>query len=309
MSGIDYEELIKSPLDDAETVSGASWSSAVPGAAVGLLLGWILTLAGGEDVAPPTTSEATTTSPPGVAVTADYPPDYTELAPGVAASGSQVVLDDGSIVVAFTTATQRGIDPEEVAWPIGGSWLLESESGATLESARVVNGRFSPAAFAVHFPTEQSIGDSAFTQARLIERWDVAEISGSIEIPFREEPFAIEEPLAVPIGQSLTLIISRLELGRFLAAAEWQTTGAELGTTVQMTIRLLDADGALVGSYERFPEVREPGAGGMLEFSWSEPFPSDQEGAVTVAVDYTVGVVEAVPVSLAFDLTGVPVGR
>jgi hypothetical protein len=309
LSEIDYEELIKSPLDDVEAASGASWSSAVPGAAVGLLLGWLLTLVGGDDAAATVTTVPTTTQPPVAVVAPDYPPGYAEIAPGLAASGSQVVLGDDSIVVAFTTATQRGIDPAEVAWPIGGSWLLESESGTTVESARVVNGRFSPAAFAVHFPTDRLAGNAALGEARMLERWDVEEVSGSIELPFGEEPFAIEEPLSVPIDQSLTLIILRLELGRFLAAAEWQITGAKLGTTMQMAVRLLDADGTVVGSYERFPEVREPGEGGTLELFWSQPFPTDQEGAVTAVVDYTVGIVEAVPVSISFDLTDVPVGR
>ena len=74
-------------------------------------------------------------------------------------------------------------------------------------------------------------------------------------------------------------------------------------------VRLLDVDGALIGSYERPPEVREPAEGGTLEIRWSEPFPTDQEGAVTIEVEYTVGVVEAVPVSLTFDLTDVPIGE
>ena len=310
MSEIDYAELIKSPLDDEEITPGAPWSVAVPGAALGLLVGWLLTLGGGgADEPSDTTVPPPTSSAPAVVEATDYPPGYEELAPGLAATASELVVTEDSVVLGFTTATRRNLDPADVAWPIGGTWLLESAGGNTLESTRVVNGRFSPAAFSVHFPAEEPNGDASFTEARLLERWDVTEITGSIELPYGEEPFAIDAPLSVSIDQSVTLIIPRLELGRFLGAVEWQTVGAEMGTTVQVAVRLLDADGAVVGSYERFPEVRDPGDGGVLEVRWSEPFPTDQEGAVAVSLEYTVGVVESVPISLTFDLTDVPVGR
>ncbi|MDJ0663285.1 MAG: hypothetical protein QNJ75_01915 [Acidimicrobiia bacterium] len=307
MSEIDYEELIKSPLDDEKQTPDTAWSVAVPGAAVGLLLGWLLTLGGGDGAEPASTTAVTTSRPPDAAVVSDFPPGYGELAPDLGAAGTEVVLTDESTIVAFTTAAQRGTDPVEVAWPIGGEWLLESAAGTTIESTRVVNGRFSASAFSVHFPPQGE--DTTYVQARLIERWDVEHVTGSVELPFTEEPFSIDEPLSVPVDQSLTLIIPRLDLGSFLGTVEWRTVGANLGTTVQMTIRLFDAEGGIVGSYERFPEVREPSEEGTLEFSWSEPFPIDQEGAVTVSLEYTVGVVTSVPVSLAFDLTEVPVGR
>ena len=312
MSEIDYEELIRSPLDDLDERQGNGWSVAAVGVACGLLVGWLATFGlGGEeqpDDAVPTSTTTTTTVAP-VAEAADYPPGFVEITDGLAAYGNEVILGEEVITLSFTTAAKRGEDPAATQWPVGGSWLLESASGAIVESSQVIVGRFSPGAFSVQFPASALNGETEFREARVVEFLDTVEFTGSVEIPFAGEPFQAPEPVSVPVSQEVTLIFTEVELGRFLGSVEWQTTGAEMGTTVQVVATLLDENGDVVGSYRRFPDILEPTDRGVLEIYWSEPFPTGQEGAVTLSIEYTVGVASQIPVSIDFDLTDVPVGR
>ncbi len=311
MTEIDYEELIRSPLDDLDESTGNGWSVAVLGAVLGLGFGFLLTvgIGGGSDEAVTTITTPTTAVTLPEPIAADYPPGYSEIAPGLAVLGHEVILDDEVTTVAFTSAVKRGEDPVAARWPAGGTWILETGSGTTIESARVVVGRFSPGAFAIQFPTTALGGETDFNSVRVVERWDVDQFVGSVEIPFGGEPFTAPEVISVPVNQEITLIIPELELGRFLGSVEWRATGAESGASVRITATLLDADGEAIGSYSGFPEAIAPSDRGVLEIFWSEPFPTDQEGAVAVSIDYTIGVVTETPVSIAFDLTGVPVGR
>ena len=104
MSGIDYEELIRSPLDDLDEQAGNDWVPATIGAVIGLLLGYLLTvgLGGGEGEPAAATSSTTTTTTAPVAP-ADYPSGFDEVAPGLAASSDEIILGDEVITVAFTT--------------------------------------------------------------------------------------------------------------------------------------------------------------------------------------------------------------
>ena len=60
-----------------------------------------------------------------------------------------------------------------------------------------------------------------------------------------------------------------------------------------------------VGDHTGFPEILDLSTYGITEIYWSEPFPTGQEGAVSVDIEYDVGIVEATPVSIEFDLSDV----
>ncbi len=312
MSEIDYEELIRSPLDELEHQPGNGWAIAVVGAAFGLVLGYLLTVGfgGGQDEAVVgTTGAPVTTTTLQVLEAADYPQGYVEVAPDIAAMVEEVILGDEIITIAFSSAIKRGADPAEAKWPVGGSWILESAGGTTVASERMVIGRFSPGAFAVQFAARPFNGEAVFTEVRANALRELDVFSGSVETGFEGEPFTAPETLTAPVNQEVTLIIPKLALGRFLGSVEWETVGADLGTTVRVAATLLDENGDVVGSFERFPEFIEPDDHGISEIYWSNPFPADQEGAVAVSVEYDVGVVREEPVSIAFDLSSVPVGR
>jgi len=311
MSEVDYEELLRSPLDDADKRVGPGWATLVAGVVVGLIAGYLATgwVDGGSEVAVTTSSSTTTTTTIPEVNSPDYPAGYVEVAPSLAAEVNEVILGDNLITLSLTTAVERGQNPTEVGWPIGGVWILESATGTAVESSRVVVGRYSPGAFSIHFPAEAFAGETEFVRLNLVERWDTDRYAGSIETPFDGEPFTAPEILSTPINQDVTLFIPDLRLGRFLGVLGWETTGAEFGTTVRIVATLYDENGDEVGSYQRVPEIIDPGESGYMDIHWGGPFPIGQEGAVSVALEYTVGVVERTPISVEFDIADVPVGR
>ncbi len=310
MSGIDYEELIRSPLDDLDSRGPSRWGPVLGGVVVGAIVGYlIMVLLGGGDEAPEAeaVSDATTTTM--IEVTApQYPLGFVELVPGLAARPEEIVIEDGTITVGFTSAVERGQDPAETPWPRGGSWLLETTSGETVFSSRVVFGGDAPGLFSVQF-VAPDLDSGDFAQIRLVERWDAVGHDGSASIPFSGEPFELAEPLSIPVTQSVTLLVPRLELGRFQGVADWQISGAELGAVVGMNPVLVDEAGDEVGSYAIPIQITPPATEGTLYFNWQRSFPDNQEGAVSVSLDYTVDVIESSVTDVGFSLVDVPVNR
>jgi hypothetical protein len=313
MSEIDYAELFKSPLDDEPDSRSSRWGPIAGGLIAGVLLvGGIAILNSSDETAFATTTAAPTTTTIAAAVPEElsYPPGFTEIAPGLAAQPFELIRHDDSLLVAFHSAVRRNTDPADAAWPIGGSWWLERTDDSGIEASRVVLGRTSPGMFAVEFPRSGEGGAAAATTVRMIERWDLETESGVERIPFDGEPFDMPEPLIVPVSDSATLVIDELQLGAFIGRVGWRLDGADepIGR-VLVEVALLDSAGEEVGTYESFPVIIEPAGDGIIEIFWQEPFPIDQEGAVTAEVRYTVGLVEVVATDVVFDLQGVPAGR
>ena len=105
-------------------------------------------------------------------------------------------------------------------------------------------------------------------------------------------------------------MIPVLELGRFLGRVEWSLQGVgSTGARVLLTVNLLDGDDNPIGSYRSVPEILAPAKSGVTEVRWDQPFPRSQEGATTVAIEYSVGVAEPVTTDIVFDLSAIPIGR
>lgn len=309
MSEIDYEELVRSPLDDLVERSDRAWSVAVIGLALGLVLGYLVTAGESEPVAVSAPATTTSTTTIQLVETTDYPAGYIEIAPGLAARANEVILGEEVITVGFTTAVKRGDDPTEADRPVGGVWLLETGSGTTAESTRVVFGRYFPGGFSVQFAASDFGSEVEFESVRMLERWDAEAFSVAGEVPFDGDPIVVQEPLILPVTQSVTLVVSELRLGRYFGSVEWETVGAEKGTNVHLVATLGDGDGAVIGSYSGTPEILEPADDGVLAMYWDEPFRTTQEGAVNASLAFTVRAASAIPASIGFDLDGVPVGR
>lgn len=310
MNDIDYEELIRSPLDGLDDDPVSPWLIAGVGVMVGVAVGYLMTILIGSDTTTTTTPSPSVTAiaAPAVVTAPDYPEGYLELAPDLGARVEEVIVADDVITVGFAAAVSRGADPAATPWPRGGSWQLEAASGTTVDSARVIVGGFSPGAFSVQFPASDFNGEEEFNSIRLVDRWDTKQFSGSTSLPFTGEPLAIDEALSLPVSQDVTLLLTQLALGRFQGLIEWEITGADLGATVDAVVRLRDDDDAEVGSYAAFPQVLPPDIDGVIDVNWQQSFPIDQEGAVTMVVEYTVDVVQSVPVSIEFPLTDVVTG-
>lgn len=315
MSDIDYEELFRSPLDDADSTGGSGWAPLGGGLVIGVVAVLVAaTLWGGGDVEPAavatTTSSTQPSSPVAAGEPSPFPPGYNEYVPGLGIRPEEVVISDEVISVTFTTAVERAGDPLRQSWPLGGTWWLEAADGSGVASTRVVLGRFSPGALSVQFPVGGFAGSPELSKVSMIERWDHPAVTGSSSLPFAGEPYVMSEPLVVPISDEANLILDELELGRFLGKAVWRIEGdGDPRARAILSAVLADADGNRVGAYSSFPEILEPATGGTVEILWSEPFPTSQEGAVTVAIEYEVGIVESVPAELVVDLSDVPVGR
>ena len=309
MSEIDYAELFKSPLGEPDQ-SGNRWGPLAAGLVVGVLVMGALAVFGGAEPSPAEPTAAATTIPTtGVPAAQEYPPGFAEFAPGIAAQPFELIRSQESLLVAFHTAVQRGSNPADAAWPIGGTWWLENADGTGVESNRVIIGRFTPSLFSVEFP-RSSGSDADARIIRMIERWDLETEIGSEQVPFDGEPFEIAASLSIPINSEVTLVIDELQLGRFLGGVSWRLDGSEEPVgRVLIEVGLLDATGAEVGTYGAFPEILEPAGNGVTEIFWQEPFPQDQEGSVTAEVRYSVGLVDVVAATTEFDLQGVPAGR
>lgn len=313
MSDIDYEELFRSPLDDPDGSEPPGWGSSGAGLLIGigmvLVLGALRAGTGAETPAVDASTSTTTTSAVAGPAT-PYPPEYQEFVPGLGIRAEEVIGGEETITVAFTTAVERGGDPLEPLWPIGGTWWLAATDGSGAESDRVVLGRLSPGVFSVVFPSEAFADASDPSAITMIERWDHPTVTGSSSLPFDGEPYVMPAPVVIPISAGTNLIVEELELGRFLGKAVWAIEGdGRPRARVVISAVLHDADGNRIGAYSSFPELLEPADYGVLEILWSEPFPTSQDGAVTVSVEYEVGVVETTATDLSIDLSEVPVGR
>jgi hypothetical protein len=308
MSQIDYEELLRSPLDEVDAHPTPPWVPLSSGLVLGLLAGTLVLLLLGGDTAPTVTTEATmeTTTTTVAADVSEYPPGYVEFAPDLAARAEEILVEDDLISVAFTTVVARGADPATTSWPRGGSWLLETAAGVTVESNRVVFGAATPGAFSVQFPAA-SLGPAEFHNISLIERWDPVKLTATVSLPFSGEPFRIDEPVSIPLNSDVTLVVPTLELGRFQGSIDWTIVGSDVGASVTCTPQLRDGDGAAMGTYEATPEVEPPRQEGRLDLEWQRSFPYGQEGAVTVDLDCVVDNVAVTPVSTSFSLDDIPV--
>lgn len=312
MSEIDYEELIRSPLDDFDRGPSSPWVAMLGGLIAGLIVGYLVVVLIGGDEATPTTVassvETTTSTVPAEMVALDYPAGYLEFAPDLAARPEVIYVEDNTVIVAFTSVASRGSDPAAVSWPHGGSWLLQTASGVTLRSSRVVFGAYSPGSFSVRFPAA-NLGPAEFGTIRMLERWDAERYAGSASTPFAGEPFELTDPLSIPVNQDVTLLVPRLQLGRFSGSAEWQISGAQMGAAVDMTAVLVDDADEEVGIFAAPAQILDPGNEGILDFNWQRSFPNDQEGATTVDLEYTVDVIDVTATDVMFSLDDVPVER
>jgi hypothetical protein len=252
--------------------------------------------------------ETTPSTVPAETVAPDYPAGYLEFAPDLAARPEVIYVEDSTVTVAFTSVVSRGKDPATVPWPHGGSWLLQTASGVTLASSRVVFGAGSPGAFSVQFPAA-NLGTVDFGTIRMLGRWDAERYTGSASVPFQGEPFELTDPLSIPVNQDVTLFVPLLRLGRFSGSAEWQVSGAQMGAVVDMTAVLVDDADEEVGTFAAPTQIFEPGHEGVLDFNWQRSFPNDQEGATTVNLQYTVDVIEVTDTDVPFSLDDVPVER
>ena len=141
MSGVDFEALFKSPLDDLPEPRNG-WGHVIAGLVTGAVVAALLALAfGGEEAvstaAGGTTSTATAPSPLPPLEPSRFPPGHAEIAPEIGAAPVELVLGEDTVLLSFVTSVAREADPQEELWPVGGTWTLEDDAGCAAGLTRV----------------------------------------------------------------------------------------------------------------------------------------------------------------------------
>ena len=304
MSTPDFETLLQSPFDDEEK-EGHRGAALVGGVVLGIVLvgGFaVITSANDQPTLPATTvvhAPAVDSEPPVARAPDPFPLGFVQISENLSAHPLEIIDLGDRYLVSFTTATRRGVDPEATEAPLGGRWHLTSDTGDTVVPTRTIYDRFRPGIFALEF---DRLPDGTVAGLRMVERWDPVTTTVSVDTPFSDTPFSIEEPLTVAVGDDATLIIEELELGRFLGSVVWsiQGDGSPRGIA-DLQVALMDTDDARRGSYGSFPPSRDPlPAGEALDLFWEETFPIDQDGAVRVEIEVTVSLVQPAVVDATF---------
>lgn len=303
--GIDFSELLRSPLDpepDESESSTPQWPM-VAALVLGVIAGWVLAAGlSGDDaesnnVAPPVT---TMTGDQGTAVEASpFPDDYVAIAPDVAVRPEEPMRVGDRVLVPFTMLVRRGADPETVPRPLGGRWELVRSNGV-LASAGTVYDPLRPSVFSVEFPAPVAFAESI----ALVERWDPEPVAAAIDLPFTGLPYVNEEPIVIDLGGGVALTVTRLELGNFQARARWRLDGAPLGI-VSIGVRLFNPDGSVLGDYQSgAAESLDPERGaGFIDYIWGPGFGVDQNDASTFTLTADVQLGRPVATDVSVPLT------
>lgn len=304
--GIDFPELLRSPLepeDDERERRGPWWWPVVAAFVVGALAGWLVVAArGGEAEPAPGIGEpvATTLADPQIDLAAaSFPAGYVPIAPDVAVRPEAPMRVGDRLLVPFTTVLRRGTDPASVARPLGGRWKLTGDAGV-VASAQTVYDSLRPSVFSVLFPEPVAFPESI----ELVERWDPDPVTAAVELPFTGLPHVTGQPIVLDLGDGVTLVVTRLDLGNFQGRARWRLDGSSLGV-VSLGVRLFNPDGSVLGDYEPGaaesldPERSE----GFIDYVWGPGFGVDQNVAATFTLTAEVQLGVPVPADVSIPLT------
>lgn len=316
-----FQELLRSPLDEPDAGFRAWWPL-LAGIALGgllFLVGYMVAGSGeAEAVASATTSttiedvSTTTTVPP-----ADFPPGYTAISDLVAVKPQYAVDTGGTLQVAMTTATLRGIDPSNSTPFEGGLWELDTADGTTLEGRGTAIDFNVPGAFSVIFSYE---GDEPPVpdELRLVSGFTVLDDFDELAFEFSGFPFELrgEEVLAVPPGDAL--VIDELVLGEDGATVAWSTrTGTPVN--VSLTLYTTEPSGEVIAQYYDpvspgffgpFAESVEPTeSSGLMSLPRDPGFrPAGSEVAPSrVTLHVGVSFIRTYPASATLDVSGIEI--
>jgi hypothetical protein len=299
----DLAELLRSPLEpDPADQRALPWRAWLIALAAGIGAGSLAVSAATRPVAGETLVTVTTAAAPVEVVVIEpgpFPNGYVAIANDVAVRAEAPIVDDDRMLVPMTMVVRRGVDPADVERPLGGRWEMRTSRGV-VESQRLVFDAFRPGVLSVEF----QMADERPEEMVMVERWDGARATGSVELPWPGVPFSAENPIEIDVGVGAGLRLEQVELGNLIGQVEWELTGAELGIA-RLEIDLFDEAGELVGSYESgLPALDpEPGAG-FDDFVWGPGFRVDQDRSATVRFTAHVVLGTPAPTDVAIPVPG-----
>lgn len=304
MSSADFEELLRSPLDDdGGDRERTSWLPVGFGALVGVLVGAVLVVTVGNAADQPTTTTtlAAQEDPETVTVVADatpFPDDYTPISTDVAVRAEEPLTDADRTLVPVTLLVPRGVDPAEAARPLGGRWEA-STGNTTVSSVGTIYQPGHPAAFSVEFPALAS----PISEMRLVERWDPRPAENEITLPWTGLPFESEEPILVDVGGA-SVVLTKIEMGNFIGRIEWELVDGDLAI-VDVDVALHLEDGSLLDEYSNGAVELDPEPGqGFIDYFWVPGIQVEQDDAATMTLRVRASLGERVPIDVEIPLPG-----
>ena len=204
MSQPKFDELLQSPLNEP---SRSRWWPVVLGGLIGAVATAAILMATGsndpEDDSPaalvPTPSTTTITVPQ--AESSSFPLGYVAVSDTEAFKPHHVATAEDQIVVTMTTSYARDLDPTTQPWFLGGTWMLDTASGASIVSETTLFDDDVPGGFSVVFPVlPGTIVEPQ--QLRLVERWEPMQSTATVDVrsvPYWPPVGVLVEPLLVPM--------------------------------------------------------------------------------------------------------------
>ncbi len=215
MSDGNLDELLVSPLDDEPARRG--WWPLIVGVLVGAISVSGIFVLIGEDAAgdEPTVAASDSSVPSTIATNPDqaaaavepspFPQGYVAISDTEAVKAHHIVRSGDQIFVSMTTSYARGLDPKSEPLFLGGSWVLDTASGETIEADGTVfddgsNGQEIVGSFSPLFTVPSGI-EVQPERLRLVERWDSIESTESVRIPVDAWPYQLDEPISLPFEE------------------------------------------------------------------------------------------------------------
>ncbi len=309
----DLADILHSPLDEPEPPW--NWWPLLAGMVAGALIvfaGYRIADSGSEEtVAPPVPATTVTEAPPDEPAFREpaempFPPGYVALTDTEAARPVYGIVVGDDLVIAVVTVGRRGFEggaPYE-----GGEWVLEPVDGEAVRSSNVVFDAFLPGAFSVAFPDPGD--DVELASLRLVQRWQRDDRNGDATVPIA----SLDEPVAIALGNGVTLTLSELVLEGSTGELVWELTGAGDGGEVFLSIRA-ERDGEVLVDYlpsGQFFFSPDP----AVERATTDVMRLQRGGgsgdiadATEVVIDAGVTLIAGIPEDLPLDLTGIPIIR
>jgi hypothetical protein len=258
-----FDELLQSPLNEP---SRSRWWPVVLGGLIGAVATAAILMATGsndpEDDSPaalvPTPSTTTITVPQ--AESSSFPPGYVAVSDTEAFKPHHVATAEDQIVVTMTTSYARDLDPTTQPWFLGGTWMLDTTSGASIVSEATLFDDDVPGGFSVVFPVlPGTIVEPQ--QLRLVERWEPMQSTATVDVrSVRIGPVGVlVEPLLVPMdGFGLRfdqIWIPNIESGD----ARWALDGdPQPRGLVSLTVEMMGPDEQLIATGQPWAATIRP---------------------------------------------------
>jgi hypothetical protein len=297
---------------------GRRWAMVVgivAGAAAVVAGFWVVRSTEGADVVAASPSTTTTTEAVAAPEEMAFPPGYVPVTDLVAVRPAAGVEADDTLIITMTTAVRRGLDPAHTTPFQSGRWTLETTGGYTLESGGTAFDPPVPGTFSVLFPLG---GRTDAQPVRLVldESWQRDDRYETVDLGTVELPFELAEPIDVDLGAT-TLGIDGLVIASDFASMHWFTTDGRLAV---VSGYLEVGGGAQPRTYgpadpSRFdiyggPVFVDPqGSSGVVEFRLRTPVADEGSTTGDGVLSLSITLVDATPVDVEFDVTGLVVDR